>query len=79
MDIIETFAWITQDYHNLQDLKISDLRTRDLGRTGEQIVRVYGVSPRLFESSHNQVIKIDQRNRSTGLSLGEQLYTARGS
>jgi len=59
MDIIETFSWITQDFHNVQDLKIGDLRTRDLSRIGEQIVRVYGVSPRLFESSHNQVIVID--------------------
>lgn len=61
------------------DLKIGDLRTRDLSRTGSQIVRVYGVGPRIFESSHNQVISIEQQNRTTGLGLGEQLYTARGS
>ena len=41
------------------DLKISDLRTRDLSRTGSQVVRVYGVGPRIFESSHNQVISIE--------------------
>jgi len=59
MDIIDTFSWVTQDFHNLQDLQNYDLRTRDLSRTGEQIVRLYGVTPRLFESAHNKVIAID--------------------
>jgi hypothetical protein len=44
----------------MMDLKIGDLRTRDLSRTGSQIVRVFGVGPRIFESSHNQVISVEQ-------------------
>lgn len=55
MDIIEDFSWITEDFHNLLDLRITDLRVRDLSRTGDQTVRVFGVTPRLFESAHNQI------------------------
>lgn len=35
MDIIDTFSWSTEDYLNVKDYKNSELKTRDLARTGE--------------------------------------------
>lgn len=51
----------------------------DYSRTNGHKVGIYGVQPSLFEASHTELMDIGYFNRTSNLSMVEQLYTARGS
>jgi hypothetical protein len=62
MDIIESFSWITGDLRNIPDLKVTDIFARDTSRLGQSPIRVLGVGPRFYESSHNHVEHFEMHN-----------------
>jgi len=78
-DLIEDHAWITDNIREIPELKIGALKAKDHALIGHNYVYLYGVAPSLHSASHRQVEDIRFQNMSTGLSLSEQLYTARGS
>jgi len=52
---------------------------RDRSRVQSTRAKIFGVSPTLHGTAHRLVEEIDFQNLTSGLSLTEQLYTARGS
>ena len=60
-------------------MKVRQTRLSDYSRNMNQIVGVYGVQPSLFQSAHSELMEMDKWNRTSGLNIVEQLYTARGS
>lgn len=51
----------------------------DLGQVNKFIARTYGVVPEIYSAAIGEFIVKGTTYESSGLSLGEQLYTPRGS
>ena len=58
---------------------VSSVKISDRSKINDKTVQIYGVQPSMFDSTMSEFLKIEYNNKSTGLSLAEQLYTARGT
>ena len=60
---------------------IRSLQVSDRARINQNNVGVYGVMPSMFEATVSDFLNVDltQSPTLTGLPLGEQVYTPRGS
>lgn len=79
-DLIEYHAY---ESHNLkywyENINIKDIFAGDDQSLIQIPIDIYGVSPYHANTHIQEYIVLDQENKTTGLSLSEQLYTARGS
>ena len=80
-DKLKGFAYITDQLSRFTDAKVKKLEMSDSARINLQDVGVYGVLPSIFDSTVTDFLKLDydQSVLLSGLPLGEQLYTPRGS
>lgn len=60
-------------------LRIKGIEAGDRARQKDFSSQVYGVMPGVFEAMISDFVMVGSENTTTALSLGEQLYTARGS
>jgi len=79
MDKISSFSWVTADIVNFEGNQVKDVYLSDFSRLNKKYTGTYGVTPNVFSSTINTFLDVNYENGTTGLSLGEQLYTARGS
>ena len=78
MDKIESFSYLTMPFRNNHDLNVKDVKGSDLARANQQDLNIEGASPNMFDTLLQDYIDIHWRTDSA-LSLGEQLYSKRGS
>jgi len=77
---IENYAWITEDLNTYLDYK--QMGTASVTHKGQlyyQEAKIVGVSSSIFKTSLNKFLRVAKSDDKTGLDLGEQLYTPRGS
>jgi hypothetical protein len=74
-------AYITFQLSRVETARIKKIEVSDKARIGKFDVGLYGVLPGMFESTVPDFLNVDREQSVTltGLPLGEQLYTARGS
>jgi len=78
--VVDSYAWMTVDLGDfLRDRNYKGVQISHKGKLYNVNGRILGVSPTIFEASLSQFLKLDHYDKETALSLGEQLYTARGS
>ncbi|CDW87905.1 family protein [Stylonychia lemnae] len=78
-DYIKAFSWIPREINRVKDLKLMTTRIVDHSRRNQFKIGLYGVTPSLFDSCHDELLEYDFRNENTSLSIVEQLYTPRGT
>ena len=79
-DFIDSYAWITQDLSTV--LSNNNAGTAVLTHTGQLYTissQIVGVSSTIFQTSLTKYLKTAKHDEDTGLDLGQQLYTPRGS
>lgn len=77
-DIIAAFSYVTPDAKNIPEAAIRSFTAADKAKIEKLSVNVYGVQPNIFEATLPEFSK-PHYTTDSGLPLGEQLYTARGS
>jgi len=78
--IVENYAWMTADLGGfLRDRNYQGVEISHRGKLYEVPGKIIGVSPTIFEASLSRFLKVEKCDEESALSLGEQLYTARGS
>mmetsp|Transcript_18017 Transcript_18017/g.30686 ORF Transcript_18017/g.30686 Transcript_18017/m.30686 type:complete len:557 (+) Transcript_18017:920-2590(+) len=78
MDIIESFSFVTPDLRNVELASVTDIQASDHARINSLTASVFGIMPSQFESSLSDFMDVNYQSDS-GLPLGEQLYSAKGS
>lgn len=74
-DKIAAFTYVTPNFQNYGQ---SSILVSDFARINENKVYMYGVQPSVFDAFIDDFLKVAWSSKSS-LSLGEQLYTAKGS
>ena len=60
--------------------KTTTIKATNVARTYEKEIKVYGVMPSMFDATEEEyTVMSTQDQHPSNLSLGEQLYSARGS
>lgn len=77
-DIISQFSYIPPDAKNINEAQINKFSSTDKAKIEKISTNVYGVQPNIFEATLPDFIK-PHYTTGSALSLGDQLYTARGS
>ena len=78
-DKIAAFGFITHPIKNLTNPIIEEQILSDYSGIYEVGAGLYGVTPGLYDAAFEEFVGVTKQNKSTGLGLTEQLYTARGS
>ena len=76
---IEDFGWTTTDLYTFPKSTFIANWLSDFGRKETCRTDYHGIPPNFFEIANERFINVYASNETTGLSLGEQLYTPRGS
>src|SRR5206468_2926096 len=76
---LSAFTYLTFDLSALGSSASTATVLSDRSRLSENEVAVYGVLPSCFDATLDQFLTIGNQNKSTGLNIAEQLFTARGS
>ncbi len=76
---VEDFTWASESITSQPRLKIRDTWASDFGRQTTYVLRLQSVSPNYFEVANDYFLSVFASNETTGLPLGEELYTPRGS
>ena len=80
-NLIHSFAYITPEIKNVMKYsKTTTIKATNVARTYEKEIKVYGVMPSMFDATEEEyTVMSTQDQHPSNLSLGEQLYSARGS
>jgi hypothetical protein len=80
IDYIEAFSWVTRDlrYSNV-GVSVDAAEVQDFSRLHKFKTGVFGIVPSLINATHTEVFEVNHIDESTGLTIFEQLFTARGS
>ena len=77
---IQDYAWVTSDLNTVLEAQGAEAAVTHKGQLYTQEAIIVGASPSFFEVSFSKFLKVaHSQNEETGLDLGEQLYTPRGS
>lgn len=74
--VVADWAWVSRDINFAN--QFSDVATSNLGHYYEHGVSVHAVSPSFFNIGYSAYLVAPMEDRSTSLSISEQLYTVRG-
>jgi hypothetical protein len=77
-DIVQAFALSSADVKNVKNSNITQVDAADFAKIKTNTVGVYGVQPSIYDALLDDFLKMNYQSDSA-LSLGEQLYTAKGS
>jgi hypothetical protein len=77
-DKIKSFSWVTSDLARQDQLDLTSIMAGDYARLQQVEIGMYAASPDIFSATLADFLQMNYRGNS-GLSYGEQLYTARGS
>lgn len=77
-DIIAAVSYITPDASNINEAGLRKSRVTDKARINKKDTNIYGVQPGIFDATIPEFNKPHYVSDSA-LTLGEQLYTAKGS
>lgn len=72
--LIESFAWITFDINSIQFIQKTEVT--DPSKLKRFTVNTLAVTPSIFNGTSRSELTVEYHH--SGLSLGEELYTARG-
>ncbi len=70
---------MTYEIERSNKMGITGVKAGDRARQKDFDSAIYGVTPNVFEAMATEFVMLGSGNKTTALSLGEQLYTARGS
>ena len=76
---VEDFGWNSLHFAHDKGLGIKSNWISDFGRKYYFPVNLHGISPNYFEVTNEIFTDIYASNKTSGLSMGEQLYTTYGS
>lgn len=76
---IESFAYVTPDLKNIPDAGVLNQKCSDNARINNLNIDMYGLQPSMFDSTINDFLDVNYQSPTSGLTLSEQLFTARGS
>ncbi|CDW85019.1 family protein [Stylonychia lemnae] len=76
-NIIDSFTYFTYDMHEMDDSLVGRTMITNRARVQQFKINLNGVQPNIFEPSEGNFL--DLAFKSTGLSIGEQLYSSRGN
>lgn len=79
MDKIEDFAWISYDLSRQPLSNSKDIIASDLPQIETFKMGFYAVTPYIYQTTGARFLEFYYRDKSTGLTVGEQLYTPRGT
>jgi len=78
--VVESYSWISENLDDyLKGRGVSDVQITHRGKLITMSAQIVAVSPNIFKSTLKKYLKIAEKDEKTGLDLGEQLYTPRGS
>lgn len=77
-DLIESYAYVTFELDRIAQNSLNTVEVTDRSRINSYEINVYGVTPYIFDATIENFLKISYQDKNSGLSFGEQLYTARG-
>jgi len=78
-DYIEDYAWVTADLNTVLSSQGAEAAVVNVGQLYTKDAVIVGASPSYFQVSFSRFLKVAHCDEDTGLDLGEQLYTPRGS
>ena len=79
INIVDSFAYVTFDITAMPNSQYTSIKVSDRARITELTAGVLGVTPFLYDAALTEFLKKNYYDKSTGLNLAEQLYTARGT